>query len=194
MLEIRPKSIQNLGGFSFNYTAKNVEQDMNLHRIFFEVKNKALRQELGDVFEKFPSPVGKNYLTIDVNELNHKIGGFSINSQALLTLRMEDFLCGEENLPIFSKLAKLTKLISQGGEIFQKEDIFINGNINKYNKRCGGLLWLADFENPAEKNIAQRYNAELSIKRLYDPQNIKDTASAINRIINCQMRHFLNLE
>ncbi|MFA7658740.1 MAG: hypothetical protein WCY19_04845 [Candidatus Gastranaerophilaceae bacterium] len=192
-MELSPKSIENVGGFMFHYKIENSPTDYCLHRLGLDVKNKALKEELQPIFDKFPHPLKSDTLELQVDEFRKFGGGiFFVNNHWLELLKYENwFVRGEENLPIFTKLAELTKLIARSQDEFKISGGFLDENIQKYNLRTSGMINFADDENGL--SVKDRFVKTVKIPKVYDFLNAKKVAASFNNVIQKEMNHFFDV-
>jgi len=191
-VNISPKSIENVGGYIFDYRVKNVNQNLSHHRLVLDVKDKKLREELGDVFEKCPSILGKDTLKIDFEAIDKSGGILSVNERFLQLLRFGDFYSsGDEKLPMIKKIVELTKKISQVSSPFQKDALFLGGNVQKYNLKPGGMIKLAEYEQ--EPDILKRFEQEVTVPQVYDFNNAKYVSGEIAKIIHLEVLRFFDV-
>lgn len=189
---ITPKSIENVGGYIFDYRVKNVTPNLFHHRLIFDVKDKALRKELGDVFEKCPSILGKDTLKIDFDAFDKTGGILSVNEKFFQLLKFGDFYSsGDEKIPTIQKIVELTKKISQVSSPFHNEALFLGGNVQKYNLKPGGSIHLAEYKQ--EPDILNRFAKEIVVPKVYDFKNAKNVSAEIAKMIHIEVLKFFGV-
>ena len=191
-MHITPKSLENVGGYIFNYTIPNISHNFKPHHLVMEVKDKALRRELTPIFDRFPNKINRDTLELHVEAIDNHGGVFLINDNWLKLLKFDDwYVRGEENIPIFTKLAQLTKLIAQSQDEFRIRGGFMDENIQKHNFKLSGMVDFSKEEN--EIAIRKRFAKEVTIPKFYDFCNVKKVAGSYNNVIQNQMRHFFDV-
>ncbi len=191
-MQLTPKSLENVGGYIFDYTVKSINHQFKPHHIVMEVKDRALRKELQPIFDRFPNRLNRDALELHVEAIDDNGGVFLINDNWLKLLKFDDwYIRGEENIPVFTKLARLTKLIAQSQDEFKIRGGLMDENIQQHNFRLFGMLKFAEEEK--EIAVQNRFAKEITIPKFYDFSNVKKVAESYNKVIQDQMNRFFDV-
>ncbi len=182
-------NIKNIGAIKYRYNVRPTMQDFVWHRLITQVNNKNIKRDFQSVFENFPDSFDNNFLVVDVTEFTESKGASFVLNGRPLNLNNQFGNC-DYNLPIYSKLAKLTKEIFQSDRQFNCESFYLGSKSCEKNLEPYSIFELAEIYNPG---TTDNYKNSLSVEKIHDFANVKKSAATINQLIQNHVMQYFNL-
>lgn len=168
---------------------KNCDHQIRHHRLIMDIKDKALRNGLECVFEKFPSSLRADTLEVNVDSFDNLGGQITVNSKWVKLSMGQGYRSGDEYIPAIEKIGELTKLLSKDKFEFSRSTDSLNEKVQKYNLRPFEMIDMAEYDN--ERYVRQRFASEVTQKSFYDIEKVRKVVKSLNDVIQKDMEWFL---